>query len=262
MTDAMSNFSRFQEKTVLITGSTGGIGNALADRFAAEGAALVLIDNDRPRLEEQVSALAGKATGFGCDVTLEDQCEAAFASVMKQHKKIDVAVLNAGIEGKLGDIDALSVVDFDKVIAVNVRGVFMWLSRLMRVMKAQSGGVITITSSTAGLHGSAGMGAYVSSKHAVVGLMKCAALEGASYGVRVNGVNPGAIDTRMMRSIEESVGTPDQARAKFISAIPLNRYGTCTEIASLVAFLSSNEAAFLTGGSFLADGGALAGRAR
>ena len=259
---AMSNYSRFHGKTVLITGSTGGIGQALVERFVGEGAKLVLIDSDLPRLNAQARALGSRASGFACDVTREDQCEAAFVAAMSQHTRIDVAVLNAGIEGKIADISELSVDDFDWVMAVNARGVFIWLSKLMKLMKAQSSGVITITSSTAGLVGSPGLGAYVSSKHAVVGLMKCAALEGAPYGIRVNAVSPGAIDTRMMRSIEESMGLPDAVREQFISSIPLKRYGSPTEIAFMVAFLSSDEAGFSTGATFLADGGVLAGRSR
>lgn len=258
----MHNTARFQGKNVLITGSTGGIGQALARRFVDEGAQVLLVDLDPVLLDAQALVLGAAASGFVCDVTREDQCKLAFSAAIKGHSKIDIAVLNAGIEGPIADLDQLSVDDYDRVMAVNARGVFIWLSLLMKSMKAQSSGVITLTSSTGGLRGSAGLGSYVASKHAVMGLMKCAALEGAGHGVRVNAVNPGPVETRMIRAIEANLGDPVLVRAAYTASIPLKRYGQPDEVAAMVAFLSSDEAAYATGASFVVDGGVQAGRSR
>ena len=255
----MNSSARFEGKNVLITGSTGGIGQALASRFYGEGARLILVDMDPALLAAQTQLLGTLASSFVCDVSQEKQCFSAYSAVLRSHPKIDIAVLNAGVECPIADLDAQSVDDFDRVMAVNARGVFIWLSLLMKTMKAQSGGVITVTSSTGGLKGSAGMSPYVASKHAVMGLMKCAALEGASFGVRVNTVNPGPVKTRMIRAIEAGLGDPDQVRAKYQAGIPLKRYGRPEEIAAMVAFLSSDESGFSTGASFVVDGGAQAG---
>lgn len=258
----MYNSTRFRGKNVLITGSTGGIGQALASRFSEEGAHVLLVDRDKVLLESQAKALGAAASSFVCDVKQEDQCKLAFSEALTCCPKIDIAVLNAGVEGPIADMDEISVADFDKVMAVNARGVFIWLSLLMKTMKAQSSGVITMTSSIAGLKGTAGLSPYVASKHAVMGLMKCAALEGASYGVRVNAVNPGPIETRMIRAIEEGLGDPDLVRSKYKASIPLKRYGQPEEVAAMIAFLSSDEAGYSTGASFVVDGGGQAGRSR
>jgi NAD(P)-dependent dehydrogenase (short-subunit alcohol dehydrogenase family) len=252
---------RFEGRTVLLTGSTGGIGQALAERFAAEGAKLVLIDLDAAALGRQAKDLGPAVLTLAADVSDEEQCAAALNRALKHWGCIDVAVLNAGIEGTIALLEDQRTSDFDRVIAVNVRGVFLWLAGLMRIMKQQPGGVITVMSSTAGLRGSMKLGPYVASKHAVIGLAKSAALEGARDGVRVNTVNPGPIDTRMMAAIEYGVGgDQDESRKRNIAGIPLNRYGTPAEVAAMVAFLSSDEAAFITGSSFLVDGGGLAGK--
>lgn len=247
---------------MLITGSTGGIGQALVERFSAEGAHLMLIDRNAAALQEQAKRLGGNAEYCVCDVSDEVQTQAAFDSALARFKTIDIAVLNAGIEGRIGELEIQSADDFDKVIAVNLRGVFLWLSRLMKIMNAQNGGVITITSSTAGLRGAVGLAPYVASKHAVIGLMKCAALEGAKHNVRVNTINPGPIDTRMMLAIEEGTGPASEIRAKIEAATPLKRYGTPAEVASLIAFISSEEAAYSTGTTFVMDGGGMAGQSR
>lgn len=133
----------------------------------------------------------------------------------------------------------------------------------MKEMKSRRAGVVTVVSSTGGLRGSIGMAPYVASKHAVLGLMKCAALEGADALLRINAVNPGPTETRMMRSIEQATGTGAQtSRTRTETGIPLKRLGTPQEVAAMIAFLSSDEAGFATGGTYLIDGGLLAGRAR
>ena len=150
---------------------------------------------------------------------------------------------------------------FDKVIAVNVRGVFLGLKYLMPAMSSRGGGNIVITSSTAGIRGSSGMSAYIASKHAVIGLMRTAALEGAADNIRVNTVNPAPIDTRMMASIEAQKGLPtgDRSNRPLAQHMLLQRYGEADEVARLMLFLGSNDSSFCTGGVYMVDGGVSAG---
>lgn len=256
----MKNYLEFSGKTVLVTGAAAGIGLATVEHFLARGAAVLMIDRDSAELELQSRRLGEKCKMFSCDVASKESTASAFTEILKDHPKIDIAVLNAGIEGKAAPLHEISVDDFDQVMAVNVRGVFLWLSRLMGLMRKTGGGVMTITSSTGGLRGSRNYAPYATSKHALIGLMKTAALEGASFGIRVNTVNPGPIDTRMMRAIAGDK-PPDSTHIKYMSQIPLGRYGTVDEIAAMIAFLSGEQASFCTGASYLADGGTMAGSA-
>ncbi len=247
-------------KTVFITGATGGIGRATAAAFVAQGANVVLADLDRSALDELAAAIGNQATVAVCDVTDEAQTADAVAIAQNAFGGIDVAVLNAGIEGKVGLIGDMAVADFDKVMNINVRGVFIGLSQVMPVMRA-NGGAIIILSSTAGRRGSAALSPYITSKHAVVGLMKCAALEGAPDGIRVNCVNPGPIETRMMRAIEANASpdAPEEIKAQLIARIPLQRYGTAEEVAEMIAFLGGTASSYCTGNIYGVDGGLTAG---
>lgn len=155
-------------------------------------------------------------------------------------------------------------------MAVNVRGVWLGLKYAIPVMQGRGGGSIVITSSAAGIQGTAGMSAYVTSKHAVIGMMRTAALECAPMGIRVNTVNPAPIETRMMRSIEQMAGsgsgdasaTVEEAKQDIARRIPLERYGGPEEVANLMLFLASDESSFCTGGVYMVDGGKSAGPAR
>jgi len=173
---------------------------------------------------------------------------------------LDIAVLNAGIEGKVAPIGEMAVADFDQVMNVNVRGVFMGLSKAMPAM-ATKGGSIVILSSTAGRQGSPGLSPYITSKHAVMGLMKSAAMEGAEKNIRVNTVNPGPIDTRMMRQIEinASPDDPNAMKEALLVGIPMKRYGTAQEVAEIISFLSSDRASYCTGNYYGVDGGRTTG---
>ncbi|GGC87613.1 SDR family NAD(P)-dependent oxidoreductase [Chelatococcus reniformis] len=255
---------RLDGAVALITGATGGIGRATAARFVDEGARVVLADLDAEALSDLAAAFGPSAAWICADVTEEEQNRAAVALALERWSRIDIGVLNAGIEGRVAAIDELAPADFDRVIAVNVRGVFLGLAQLLPALRRGGGGAITITSSTAGLRGAAGLAAYTASKHAVIGLMKSAALEGAPHNIRVNTVNPAPVETRMMRSIEAGArpDDPDGAKTKFLTGIPLKRYGRPEEIAALIAFLSSDEASFCTGGIYTADGGTMAGGSR
>ena len=254
---------RFEGKVVLITGAAGGIGRAAAVRFAAEGARLGLVDRARDGLRETLAAVE-KAGGAGvtveADVTRSADVARYAAAVAERWGGVDCFFNNAGI---LGDVRAL--VDypeetFDRVIAVNVKGVWLGIKTMAPLLRARGGGVIVNTASIAGLRGSRNLVAYTASKHAVVGLTRTAALELAPAGIRVNAVCPSPIDTAMVQALETgaSPANPAAFHERMAATIPLRRYGQPEEVAALVAFLCSADAGYLTGGIYTVDGGAMA----
>ncbi|MBC8240452.1 MAG: SDR family oxidoreductase [Alphaproteobacteria bacterium] len=249
-------------KVAIITGGSGGIGSAAAKLFAAEGARIMLVDLDADALQSTVADIGSEqADCIIADVTDTAQTQAYVAAAVERFGGVDIALLNAGIEGRVTPITDYAEEMFDKVMAVNVRGVFLGLKYVMPEMSARGGGNIVITSSTAGIRAAGGMSAYVASKHAVIGLMRTAALEGAALNIRVNTVNPAPIDTRMMASIEEQRGLPagDRSNRPMARHMPLQRYGEPDEVARLMLFLGSNDSSFCTGGVYMVDGGVSAG---
>ncbi|NQV59625.1 MAG: SDR family oxidoreductase [Alphaproteobacteria bacterium] len=249
-------------KVAIITGGSGGIGSAAARLFAAEGARIMLVDLDADALQSTVADIGSEqADCIIADVTDTAQTQAYIAAAVERFGGVDIALLNAGIEGRVTPITDYAEEMFDKVMAVNVRGVFLGLKYVMPQMSARGGGNIVITSSTAGIRAAGGMSAYVASKHAVIGLMRTAALEGAALNIRVNTVNPAPIDTRMMASIEEQRGLPagDRSNRPMARHMPLQRYGEPDEVARLMLFLGSNDSSFCTGGVYMVDGGVSAG---
>lgn len=255
---------RFDQKSALITGGAAGIGLATARRFVHDGGRVTLVDINERALREAVRSLGAAATYFVADVSDPKGTEECVAHAISRHQGIDVAVLNAGIEGPIATIDETPLKDFDRIMAVNVRGTWLALASLLPLMRAQNGGSIVITASISGLRGTAGQGAYVASKHALIGLMKTAALEGAPHGIRVNAICPAPVQTRMMEALEAgfNAASPNEAKNMILSGIPLNRYAEPDEIASLITFLASDEAGFSTGSAYPIDGGASAGPAR
>lgn len=244
-------------KVALITGAAGGIGSATARLMHQRGAKLVLSDLADEGPADLMGELGADAVWCRCDVTSEADNEAMVAAALDRFGRLDIAVLNAGTEGRAGLIGDVGLDVFDRVIAINVRGVFAGLSKIMPVMKSGGGGSVVILSSTAGRKGTPQYAPYVTSKHAVMGMMKCAALEGAAYGVRVNTVNPGPIATRMMAAIEGDFtpGDPGAAHEMFVQSIPMHRYGTAEEVAMMIAFLGSDDASYCTGNYYGVDGG-------
>ena len=188
----------------VITGGSGGIGLATGRLFAAEGATVVLVDLDAARLQAAVAeAGAGQhVTAQVADVGDEAQMRSALADTVARHGRLDVLFCNAGTEGRVAPLTEMPVEDFDRVMAVNVRGVFLGLKHALPMMQRQGSGSIIITSSVAGFKGGAHLAPYAASKHAVVGLMRSAVLETGSSGVRINTIHPSPIETRMMRAIE------------------------------------------------------------
>lgn len=251
--------NRIQGKVAVITGAAGGIGSAAVQRFVEEGAKVLLVDRDEEALKRVTARFKPEdAAYFVADVADEAAVRAFVADATKRFGRIDIALLNAGIEGEIGRIDSLPVSAFDHIMKVNVRSVWLGLASLMPVMRKTGGGSIIITSSTAGMRGSALLAAYSASKHAVVGLMKSAALEGAEAGIRVNTINPAQTRTRMIESIDKEMQSAGRSGAP-AGAIPIGRYAEPSEVVSLMLFLASDESGYCTGGSYLHDGGTMSG---
>ena len=226
------------------------------------------MDLNEAALQEVVSSIGEDSASYTvADVTQPDQTQAYVDAAVDRWGGVDVLLANAGIEGTLSPISDYPIDVFDRVMAVNVRGVWLGIKYVVPVMRGRGGGSIVITSSTAGIGGSPEMSAYNTSKHAVIGLMRCAALESAPDGIRVNTVNPAPIETRMMRSIEEMrVAAMDDSRVTVevtkqavADRIPLERYGDPAEVARLMLFLASDESSYCTGGVYMVDGGRSAG---
>ena len=235
-------------RIALITGAAGMIGAATARELAARGALLVAVD--RPGADWAL--LDTTATRIEADVRDEAEVAGYAAEAVKRHGRIDIFFNNAGIEGPQATIADYSAEDFRRVLDINVTGVFLGLKAVMPVMQAQGGGAIINTSSIAGIVGAPAMAGYITSKHAVLGLTKVAALEGAPHGVRVNAVHPGFIDSRMLGDIVDRLGAP---MAAFVDAVPAKRLGTVEEVAKAVAFLASDDASYMNGSSLVLDGG-------
>ena len=264
--------ARLEGKVAVITGATGGIGQAASRLFAEEGAKVALVDLDEAALRQLAQSIGeDKASYTVADVTDPDQSQAYINAAVNRWGGIDAYLANAGIEGTLATIPDYPIDVFDRVIAVNVRGVMLGIKYAVPAMRARNGGngggSIVITSSTAGIGGTTEMSAYNTSKHAVIGLMRVAALECAPHGIRVNTVNPAPIETRMMRSIEEqrvaamddASVTVEVARQSYAQRIPLRRYGNPEEVARMMLFLASDDSSFCTGGVYMVDGGRSAG---
>jgi NAD(P)-dependent dehydrogenase (short-subunit alcohol dehydrogenase family) len=253
---------RLDGKVAIITGASGGIGSATAAKMVKEGARVMLTGRDAARLQTIVDRLgAGDAVAMCVgDPSQESDVQALVAETVKAFGTVDILFANAGAEGAIAPLTAISVEDFDQVQAVNVRGTWLAIKHAGGAMAERGGGSIICTSSVAGSVGVAGLAAYAASKHAINGLVHVAALEFAKLGVRVNSVAPAPIDNAMMASIEQqaSPDDPSLARQGFSGLIAMGRYGTNDEVANLVAFLASDEAVYCTGGIYPVDGGFLA----
>jgi NAD(P)-dependent dehydrogenase (short-subunit alcohol dehydrogenase family) len=246
------------QPVVLITGALSGIGRVTALAFAREGNRVVVSG----RREEAGQALAAELRGLGAeaeffraDVRFEAEVQSLVEQTVKRFGRIDVAVNNAGTEGELGPIVDQSVENYEAIFSVNVLGTLLSLKHEMHVMLAQGSGSIINLSSVAGHVGMGGAAVYIASKHAVEGLNKSAALEGAAAGVRVNAVAPGPVATDML---DRFVNNDEAAKAGFLATIPARRAADPEEIAQTIVFLASDKARYITGQSIVVDGGYLA----
>ncbi|WP_428422471.1 SDR family NAD(P)-dependent oxidoreductase [Methylibium sp.] len=240
---------------VLITGALTGIGRTTALAFAKEGAHLVVSG----RRDEVGQALAAELRDLGvqaeyirADVRIEQDVAGLVARTLERFGRIDVAVNNAGTEGHTGMLADQTVDNYRNTFDTNVLGTLLSLKHELPVMQAQGGGSIINLSSIAGQVGFAGASVYVASKHAVEGLTKSAALEAAAFGVRVNAVAPGPIETDML---DRFTGRNAEAKAGLVSVVPAKRVGHPEEIADAIVFLASNKARYLTGQCIAIDGG-------
>lgn len=250
--------TRLKDKTAIVTGGSGGIGLAVGERFAKEGAKVLLVDLNEQALQQAIASIGSDAVSYCvADVTQPDQVEHYVQQAVDRYGRIDAFINNAGIEGEVKPIPDYSIDTFDQVMAVNVRGVWLGMKYVIPQMQKQASGSIILTSSVAGIKGTPGISAYTASKHAVIGLMRTAALECATSNIRVNTVNPAPIHTRMIRSLEEQFapGDPEQARQGRMQRIPLKRYGEPEDVANLMLFLASDESQYCCGGVYMVDGG-------
>lgn len=249
-------------KVALVTGAAGEIGAAIARQLTAGGARVALVDRNGEGVREIASQIGGGATWHECDVADEQSMEAAVAAVETAHGRLDIGALNAAISVPRQPLQDIDVATYDRIMAVNARGVFLGLKHLFPALKRQGGGSVVITASTEGVRGNAGLAAYAASKHAVVGLMKTAAIEWAEHNIRVNSVNPGPVDTGMLRALEQKsidAGTTD-IRERGVSIIPMKRFAMAEEVAKFVRFLASDDATYSSGATYLVDGGMMAGK--
>jgi len=257
----MSEARRYAGKVALITGAGGGIGRATAERLAREGAALLLTDIAEPALAESADAArqaGARVVTAAADVSRAEDFEGLVARVERELGGLDFLVNNAGIEGVVAPLESYPLDVFDRVLAVNVRGVFLGMRAAAPALRRRGGGAIVNLASVAGVTGDPNLSAYIASKHAVIGLTRSGALAFGKDGVRVNAVAPSPVETRMMRSLETGMGGPQGAEAvrKLVAErIPLGRYAEPAEVAALIAFLGSDEARFITGSIYTIDGG-------
>jgi 2-keto-3-deoxy-L-fuconate dehydrogenase len=250
---------RLEGKVALITGAASGIGLATAELFVLEGAAVVLFDNQTEavaRLADRLRSSGHRAIASPGDVTLTADIRQAVERSVAEFGRLDVLFANAGI-GFSGDLIQTSDEDWDRVMAVNAKGVFLSARESVRQMLAQSpsGGSVVINGSISGLTGIPKQAPYAPSKGAVVEMTRQLAVEYATRGIRVNCVCPGTIDTPVLQTGMAMSGDPEGFLAMLVAGHPIGRIGRAEEVASAVAFLASDEASFITGAILPVDGG-------
>lgn len=248
---------RLQDKVAVITGAASGMGKASAELFARHGAAVVVADRDGEGAERVASAIrevGGTATAVRADVTREEDVRAMIETAVNRFGRVDVLFNNAGVPMPFTPVEEVRPEDWDRIMDVNVKGVFLGCRAVVPYMKRQGGGVILNTASTAGIRPRPGLNAYCASKGAVIALTKSLALELAPWRIRVNCLNPVATDTPMLNQF---IGDADieAGRQKFLETVPLGRLAQPQDIAWAALFLASDEADLITGVALEVDGG-------
>lgn len=264
---AIASYS-FQGKTILITGGAGDIGKATAHRFAENGAGIVLLDINEAKMTEVAQELAKHQTPihtFRCDVTKPEEIKRVFAEVKKQVERLDYVLNNAGYQGAFAKTAEYPDDDFQKVVDINIVGVFNILKAAARSLQEAGGGAIVNMASYAGVDGPPNMLAYAASKFAVVGMTQTAAKDLAPDNIRVNALSPSLIGPGMMwtrqTELQAQVGSqyfdadPKIVEQQMIDSVPMRRLGSLEEVANGVAFLMSDEASYITGFNLEVTGG-------
>jgi len=247
-----------RNKTILVTGAGSGIGRACALAFAKDGSSILVSDQDEKsgiETARMVETVGGKARFMRCDVSKPDEVRELFRFAIGQFGRLDVAVNNAGIEGAKASTRDYTLEEWDRVMAVNLRGVWLCMKHEIPIMIKEGSGAIVNCASIAGVSGFPESPAYTASKHGVIGLTKTAALEVARMNIRINAVCPGVIQTPM---IDRITGGDEEIRRRFQSDEPMGRLGNPSEVADAVHWLASDRASFVTGISLPVDGGWLA----
>ncbi len=245
---------RFVDRSVLVTGAGSGIGRAAAQLFAKEGARVVVVDQNDADAQATVASIrgaGGEALAVGADVSREADCRAMVERALAAYGRLNVAFNNAGIGGSGFPVGDEEEVAWDRVVGVNLKGVFLSMKYELPALIAAGGGAIVNTASVAGLVGERGIGVYAASKHGVVGLTRTAALDYIGQGVRINAVCPGATRTQLLAAWFQ-----DPKVEEFIlSRHPIGRVAEPEEIARVVLFLASDDASFIVGQALAVDGG-------
>jgi NAD(P)-dependent dehydrogenase (short-subunit alcohol dehydrogenase family) len=255
MTAARNQTPTFVGKVAFVTGAGSGIGRTTSLAFAQEGASVVVADVSEQGNKEtarMIEELGGQALAVRCDVTQSEEVRAALQQAVSAYGRLDIAFNNAGAEQKVNPTAEITEQEWDRIIAINLRGVFVCMKHEIPLMLDQGGGAIVNTSSGAGIRGFGGGAAYTAAKHGVIGLTKDSAVDYASSNIRVNAVCPGIIDTEMMQRF---TGGSAEGRDRVIAQEPIRRMGTPEEVAAAVLWLCSDAASFIVGHAMIVDGG-------